>query len=65
MGFLPGFDSFEDYHRRPLHPLLSSSQWRQELLAAGFQDFVSFTEPGSAAEVVGVGVMLARLPGGA
>jgi len=65
MGFLPGFDSFEDYDRRPLHPLLSSAQWRRELLAAGFQDFVSFTEPGSAAEVLGVDVMLARLPEGA
>ncbi|HEX3556707.1 MAG TPA: class I SAM-dependent methyltransferase [Thermoanaerobaculia bacterium] len=65
MGFLPGFDHFEDYDRRPLHPLLSSAQWRHELLAAGFQDFVSFTEPGSAPEVMGVDVMLARLPEGA
>ena len=64
MGFLPGFDSFEDYHRRPLHPLLSAAQWRRELLAAGFQDFVTFTEPGSAAEVLGVDVMLARAAGG-
>jgi SAM-dependent methyltransferase len=64
MGFLPGFDHFEDYDLRPLHPLLSSAQWRQALLAAGFADFATFTAPGSAAEVMGVDVMLARVPGG-
>jgi SAM-dependent methyltransferase len=62
MGFLPGFDDFEDHDLRPLHPLLSSSQWRQALLAAGFAGFATFTEPGSAAEVMGVDVMLAQLP---
>ncbi|HEX4965434.1 MAG TPA: class I SAM-dependent methyltransferase [Thermoanaerobaculia bacterium] len=65
MGFLPGFDRFEDYERRPLHPLLSSARWGEELRAAGFAGFASFTEPGSAAEVMGVDVMLARLPEGA
>lgn len=60
MGFLPGFDHFEDHELRPLHPLLSSAQWRQALLGAGFADFATFTEPGSAAEVLGVDVMLAR-----
>ncbi|HKI03179.1 MAG TPA: class I SAM-dependent methyltransferase [Thermoanaerobaculia bacterium] len=64
MGFLPGFDHFEDHELRPLHPLLSSAQWRRELLAAGFVDFATFTEPGSAAEVLGVDVMLARAAGG-
>jgi hypothetical protein len=64
MGFLPGFDDFEDYDLRPLHPLLSSAQWRRELLTAGFVDFATFTEPGSAAEVLGVDVMLARAAGG-
>lgn len=64
MGFLPGFDHFEDYELRPLHPLLSSAQWREELLRAGFTDFATFTEKGSAADVLGVDVMLARAPGG-
>lgn len=64
MGFLPGFDRFEDYERRPLHPLLSSAKWREALLTAGFVDFATFTEPGSAAEVLGVDVMLARAAGG-
>jgi SAM-dependent methyltransferase len=64
MGFLPGFDHFEDYGLRPLHPLLSSAQWGEALAAAGFVDFATFTEPGSAAEVMGVDVMLARAPGG-
>jgi SAM-dependent methyltransferase len=64
MGFLPGFDNFEDYELRPLHPLLSSAQWREALLAAGFVSFATFTEPGSAAEILGVDAMLARAPGG-
>jgi SAM-dependent methyltransferase len=64
MGFLPGFDHFEDYDRRPLHPLLSSAKWREALLTAGFVDFATFTEPGSAADVLGVDVMLARAAGG-
>ena len=64
MGFLPGFDHFEDHELRPLHPLLSSAQWRQALLGAGFVDFATFTAPGSAAEVLGVDVMLARAAGG-
>ncbi|HYH45832.1 MAG TPA: class I SAM-dependent methyltransferase, partial [Thermoanaerobaculia bacterium] len=64
MGFLPGFDNFADYGLRPLHPLLSSEQWGKALGAAGFTDFATFTEPGSAAEVMGVDVMLARAPGG-
>lgn len=64
MGFLPGFDDFEDFGLRPLHPLLTAAQWREALTAAGFVDFATFTEPGSAAEVMGVDVMLARAPGG-
>ncbi|HEX4494601.1 MAG TPA: class I SAM-dependent methyltransferase [Thermoanaerobaculia bacterium] len=64
MGFLPGFDDFEDHDLRPLHPLLSSAQWREALLAAGFTSFATFTEPASAAEIMGVDVMLAQLPGG-
>jgi SAM-dependent methyltransferase len=63
MGFLPGFDDFEDHDLRPLHPLLSSAQWGEALCAAGLVDFATFTEPGSAAEVLGVDVMLARIPG--
>lgn len=64
MGFLPGFDHFEDLHLRPLHPLLSAEQWSKVLLAAGFGDFATFTEPGSAADIMGVDVMIARKPGG-
>lgn len=62
MGFLPGFDRFEDFDLRPLHPLLTAEQWRRELHAAGFDSFASFTEPESAAEVMGVDVILARRP---
>ncbi|MEE8525615.1 MAG: methyltransferase, partial [Thermoanaerobaculia bacterium] len=60
MGFLPGFDRFEDYELRRLHPLLSSAAWKKALLDHGFDKILSFTEPGSPAEVLGVDVLLAR-----
>lgn len=64
MGFLPGFDHFEDYGLRPAHPLLSAVQWCAALRASGFTDAAAFTPAGSAAEVMGVDVLLARAEGG-
>jgi SAM-dependent methyltransferase len=64
MGFLPGFDHFEDYGLRPAHPLLSAAQWCAALRASGFADAAAFTPAGSAAEVMGVDVLLARAEGG-
>ncbi len=63
MGFLPGFDHFEDYGLRPSHPLLSAAQWSAALRAAGFAETASFTSAGSAAEVLGVDVLIARAAG--
>jgi SAM-dependent methyltransferase len=60
MGFLPGFDHFEDYGLRPSHPLLSAAQWSAALRAAGFAETAAFTPAGSAAEVMGVDVLIAR-----
>jgi SAM-dependent methyltransferase len=60
MGFLPGFDHFEDYGLRPSHPLLSAAQWSAALRAAGFSDVAALTPAGSAAEVMGVDVLIAR-----
>ncbi len=60
MSFLPGFDHFEDYGLRPSHPLLSAAQWSAALRAAGFTDATAFTPAGSAAEVMGVDVLIAR-----
>lgn len=60
MGFLPGFDHFEDYHLRPLHPLLPSERWSELLLAHGFAAVSGCTEPGAAPERLGVDVILAR-----
>ena len=60
MGFLPGFDRFEDEDLRQLHPLLSSEEWRSFLLAHGFSDFASFTDPEELPQVLGVDVMIAR-----
>jgi SAM-dependent methyltransferase len=60
MGFLPGFDSFEDADLRPLHPLLPAAGWGGALAASGFADFATFTSEGSAAWTLGVDVMIAR-----
>jgi len=60
MGFLPGFDHFEDYALRPLHPLLPSGRWGELLLAHGFAGVAACTEPGSPPERLGVDVLLAR-----
>ncbi len=60
MGFLPGFDHFEDYDLRPLHPLLDSESWGKLLLANGFSDFATMTDPEALPQVLGVDVMLAR-----
>jgi SAM-dependent methyltransferase len=63
MGFLPGFDHFEDYGLRPSHPLLSAAQWSAALRAAGFVEATAFTPAGSAAEAMGMDVLLARASG--
>ena len=60
MGFLPGFDHFEDYGLRPSHPLLSAAQWSAALRAAGFAEVAALTPAGSAAEVMGMDVLIAR-----
>ncbi len=60
MGFLPGFDRFEDAELRSLHPLLDAGQWRRELAASGFEAVLATTEAGSPAAVLGVDVLVAR-----
>ena len=60
MGFLPGFDRFEDYDLRPMHPLLDTAQWQELLLSNGFSSFAAFTAPGALPDRLGVDVMLAR-----
>ena len=60
MGFLPGFDHFEDYDLRPMHPLLDASQWERLLRSEGFSKFAAFTAPGSLPDQLGVDVMLAQ-----
>ncbi len=60
MGFLPGFDRFQDYDLRPDHPLLSVEQWRELVHSNGFDTFAALSEPDSPAQVLGVEVMLAR-----
>lgn len=62
MGFLPGFDRFEDEELRQLHPLLDSEQWGELLLANGFEGFQTFTDPDALPQVLGVDVMLAHKP---
>jgi acyl carrier protein len=62
MGLQKGFDFFEDEDLRQRHPLLSKEQWREALLAEGFEDFSAFSNPGSVTEFLGFEVLLARGP---
>jgi SAM-dependent methyltransferase len=62
MGLQQGFDRFEDEDLRLMHPLLTAEQWRQELLSCGFEQVLVLSEPGSAAEYLGVHLIVAQAP---
>ena len=60
-GLIEGWQRFADAWRED-HPLLPATRWDAALRAAGFSDVAAFPEPGSAAEVLGQHVLLARVP---
>ena len=62
-GLIEGWQRFADERRRD-NPLLGRRQWTETLRARGFDDAVAFPEPGSPAEVLIAGVVLARAPSG-
>ena len=62
-GLIEGWQRFDDDARRAQdYPLLSPAQWDQVLRAAGFTDVVSWPEADSAADVLGLHVIVARPP---
>ena len=63
MGLQQGFDRFEDVELRSNnHPLLSRNQWKEQLEAREFEDFVVFNKVGSVYDFLGFDVIVARGP---
>jgi len=62
MGLQQGFERFADQHLRPLHPLLSRTQWQQCLTAAGFGAVEVVNQPGSAIDRLHFDVIVAQGP---
>jgi SAM-dependent methyltransferase/acyl carrier protein len=60
-GLIEGWQRFAD-EKRGDNPLLDRAQWIEVLRARGFTDAVAFPEPGSPAEILIAGVVLARAP---
>ncbi len=60
MGFLPGFDRFDDYALRPTHPLLSVEQWEKLTSEEKFENFAALSDEHSPGRACGVEVMLAQ-----
>jgi acyl transferase domain-containing protein/SAM-dependent methyltransferase len=63
-GLIEGWQRFDDERRRD-NPLLAPADWEAALRSAGFEAVVALPEPGSAAEVLGQHVLLARAVEGA
>ena len=61
MGLQQGFERFEDLELRPLHPLLTSTEWQHCLQTAGFVQ--SAVAPGnSQSQPLGIDVLIAQGP---
>jgi SAM-dependent methyltransferase len=63
-GLIEGWDRHDDELRGD-NPMMSTEQWRAALTATGFEHVMAFPEPGSPAEVLGLHVIVAGVPGGA
>jgi acyl transferase domain-containing protein/SAM-dependent methyltransferase len=60
-GLIEGWQRFEDTWRKD-SPLLSPQQWKEALMSRGFEDVQTIPEAGSASEVLGQHVIVARAP---
>jgi pyochelin synthetase len=60
MGLMQGFDRFEDVALRPFHPLLSRTQWQEQLNKAGFAQVCILNQTGSISDVLGIDVIMAQ-----
>ncbi len=62
MGLQQGFDGFTDTDLRQHQPLLSRQQWQALLCETGFASVQAVNRPGSASELIGFDVIMARMP---
>jgi acyl transferase domain-containing protein/SAM-dependent methyltransferase len=60
-ALIEGWQRFEDERRRD-NPLLGPAEWASALTGVGFDAVFALPEPGSAAEVLGQHVIIARMP---
>ena len=61
-GLIEGWQHFADDLRTD-HPLLNAEDWRRALVETGFADVGTWPRQGEPAEVLGLHVILARMPG--
>ena len=62
MGLQQGFDRFQDHGLRPIHPLLTPTQWQKALNDAGFENVKRFCRKNSVADALGFQVIAANGP---
>ncbi|HBB32138.1 MAG TPA: hypothetical protein DDZ80_11635, partial [Cyanobacteria bacterium UBA8803] len=62
MGLQQGFDTFEDAELRSQHPLLGRNQWQTLLSELGFTSAATLNQPGTAADWMGIDVIVAQAP---
>ncbi|NET90450.1 MAG: amino acid adenylation domain-containing protein [Kamptonema sp. SIO1D9] len=60
MGLQQGFERFEDFELRSVHPVLSKEQWQTLLSRQGFSESLFFNPPNSIRDRIGFDVFLAR-----
>lgn len=60
MALQQGFERFEDVDLRPHHPLLTSAEWRDLLLASGFDRFTAVAERDLPEDYTGIDLLVAR-----
>jgi len=64
VGLIEGWQKYNDDLRHD-SPLMSAEQWHAVLRSCGFEEVVALPEPGSAADVLGQHILVARMPGSA
>lgn len=60
MGLQQGFERFEDFELRSVHPVLSKEQWQTLLMQKEFSESFFFNPPHSIRDRIGFDVFLAR-----
>jgi len=60
LGLQSGFDNFEDYSLRPIHPFLDREQWINLLAQYGFENSILLNFQNSINDYLGLDVFIAR-----